>query len=167
MEALGIELPLLLTQILNFIIVLFVLNRFLYKPILRVLEERRQKIEEGLAWSEKARLEEEKMNKRKQELLREAKDEARVILENAKKDAKRLKDEIVASGHTEVAALKVRQQQELVAQHEQMSRELSVQTVDIAAAMVKQILPEVLTSDDQHRVISSQLKKIAKAHEIK
>ncbi|HCS79510.1 TPA: ATP synthase F0 subunit B [Patescibacteria group bacterium] len=167
MEALGVELPLLLTQILNFSIVLFVLTKFLYKPILKALDERRRRIEEGLAWSEKAQLEEEKMTKRKQETLREARDEARVIVENAKKDAQRLRDDIVAAGHQEVASLKVRQQKELEAQFEKMSRELAGKTVDIAAAMVQQILPDVLTSTNQHQLVTSQLAKIAKAHEVK
>src|SRR3989344_7107536 len=167
MEALGVELPLLLTQILNFSIVLFVLNRFLYKPILKVLEERKRKIEEGLAWSEKAAVEEEKIAKRKQEVLREARDEARVIMDNAKKDAQRLRDDIVAAGHQEVATLKVRQQKELEAEFEKNSRELTGKTVEIATAMVKQILPDVLTSADQHQLVTSQLKKIAKAHEVK
>ena len=167
MEALGVELPLLLTQILNFSIVLFVLTKFLYKPILKALDERRHKIEEGLAWTEKAAVEEEKMAKRKTEVLREARDEARVIVENAKKDAQRLRDDIVAAGHQEVATLKVRQQKELEAQFEKMSRELAGKTVDIAAAMVQQILPDVLTSTNQHQLVTSQLAKIAKAHEVK
>ena len=167
MEALGVELPLLLTQILNFSIVLFVLTKFLYKPILKALDERRHKIEEGLAWTEKAAVEEEKMAKRKTEVLREARDEARVIVENAKKDAQRLRDDIVAAGHQEVATLKVRQQKELEAQFEKISSELTGKTVDIAAAMVQQILPDVLTSTNQHQLVTSQLAKIAKAHEVK
>jgi|SRR3989344_3964667 len=167
MEALGVELPLLLTQILNFSIVLFVLTKFLYKPILKALDERRHKIEEGLAWTEKAAVEEEKMAKRKTEVLREARDEARVIVENAKKDAQRLRDDIVAAGHQEVATLKVRQQKELEAQFEKISSELTGKTVDIAAAMVQQILPDVLTSTNQHQLVTSQLAKIAKVHEVK
>ena len=120
-----------------------------------------------MAWSEKAAVEEEKIAKRKQEVLREARDEARVIMDNAKKDAQRLRDDIVAAGHQEVATLKVRQQKELEAEFEKNSRELTGKTVEIAAAMVKQILPDVLTSADQHQLVTSQLKKIAKAHEVK
>ena len=143
------------------------LTKFLYKPILKALDERRHKIEEGLAWTEKAAVEEEKMAKRKTEVLREARDEARVIVENAKKDAQRLRDDIVAAGHQEVATLKVRQQKELEAQFEKISSELTGKTVDIAAAMVQQILPDVLTSTNQHQLVTSQLAKIAKAHEVK
>ena len=51
MEKLGIEPILLLTQVINFTILVVVLTKFLYKPILKMLDERKKKIEEGLTLS--------------------------------------------------------------------------------------------------------------------
>ncbi len=165
MEKLGIQLPLLITQIINFSIVLFVLSKFLYKPILKMLDERKQKIEDGLAWSEKAKQEEEKLLQKKQELLREARDEAKVIIDNAKKDGKRVKDEYLTDGKKELASLREKQMKEMEAKLNELSEQLTAQTVDIAAAMIKQILPQLLSEADQHKLVVEQLRRVAASHE--
>lgn len=164
MEKLGIQLPLLLTQIANFSILLIVLTKLLYKPILKGLESRRKKIEEGLAFTEKAQAEEEKLAKRKDEVLKESRAEARVILENAKKEAKRTKDEIVASGKEEVTKQKERMTKELEAEYKEREEELMGQTVDVASEMVKRLIPEVVSSEQQHQLIRKNLQKIEKTH---
>ena len=64
MEKLGIQLPMLLTQIVNFTIMLLLLTKFLYKPILKALKERKEKISQGLIYAEKMQAEEEKMLKK-------------------------------------------------------------------------------------------------------
>ena len=101
MEKLGIEPSLLLAQIINFSIIVVVLTKFLYKPILAMLAKRKKEIEEGLLITERLRLEEEKLGARREKLLNEARKEARVILEDAKMQGKDLEKEIVAAAHKE------------------------------------------------------------------
>ncbi|MEK7165189.1 MAG: ATP synthase F0 subunit B, partial [Patescibacteria group bacterium] len=86
MEKLGIDIWLLFTQVVNFTIMVVVLNKFLYQPILRMLKERQQKIEAGLANAQKSLIEEEKQVKKRAEVLADAREEARAIIETAKKD---------------------------------------------------------------------------------
>ena len=62
LENFGVEPVLLLAQIVNFAILLFILKRFLYKPILKVLEERKNKIETSMKQSEQIQKEFEEMN---------------------------------------------------------------------------------------------------------
>ena len=88
MEKLGIEPSLLLAQIVNFVIIMVVLTKILYTPILGMLEKRKKEIEESLAIRERLRVEEEKMQVRKEKLLSEARKEARAILDEAKKQGK-------------------------------------------------------------------------------
>lgn len=165
MEKLGVELPLLLTQIVNFAVLLVILTKLLYKPILTGLRERRKKIEEGLAFTEKAKREEEKLTKRQEEVLQDARDEARQIIENAKKDAKRVKEEIIVEGKSEVEALKERQEKELKSRLEELEAQVSRHTVDIASEMVKRLLGDLITTDDQHRIIRKQLERLERSHE--
>ena len=54
MEALGIDLKLLIAQVVNFGILLFVLSKFLYKPVVTMLEERQKKAEQTIKDSDKA-----------------------------------------------------------------------------------------------------------------
>ena len=85
MEQLGIEPKLLLAQIVNFLIIVFVLSKVLYKPVLSMLEKRRKEIAEGLAISDRMRLEEEKFQEKKAARLEVARKEAKTIIEEAKK----------------------------------------------------------------------------------
>lgn len=162
MEKLGIDPKLLLTQILNFAIMVLVLTKLLYKPILKGLEERRQKIAESLRLAEKSKLEDEKHAKKREELLVEAREEAKVIIQSAKKDGQRLKDELIAEGKEEVEVLKTRMEKDLQSKFDTMSKKTVSQTVDIAAEMVKRLLPGVLSASDQQKLIVTQLKKLEK-----
>lgn len=164
MEKLGIEPQLLLTQIVNFAIMVFLLTKFLYKPILKALEERKKKIETSLKLVEKQELEAEKWEKRHQELLVEAREEARVIIENAKKEGKKLKEEILAEGKTEITEQKKRMEKDLQNRFEEMSTKVASKTIDVAAEMVRRLIPELLDDKAQHALIERELKKLEKAH---
>jgi F-type H+-transporting ATPase subunit b len=165
MEKLGIQVPLLLTQIVNFIIMIAVLTKLLYKPILKGLKSRQEKIAQGLAFSENAKLEEEKLAKKRQELLNQARQEGREILEESKKEAKKLKEEIIASGREEINVLRARMEKEIATKAQDMEKEISGKTVDIASEMVKRLLKDVLNDSHQHAFIGQKLKEIEKIHE--
>ena len=165
MEQLGVKLPLLITQVVNFAIMLIVLTKLLYQPILKKLEERRNKIESGLKMAEQMKVEEEKLAERKKELLKEAKEEERLLLQKAQKEAKQVKEGIVAQGKKEVEQMKEKMQKEMDRQFEKAQKEITAQTVDIAAEMVKRLLPELLTEKEQHTLVMTKLKKLEKRHE--
>lgn len=164
MEKLGIELPLLLTQIVNFTILLLVLTKLLYKPILKGLKDRQKKIEDSLVFAEKTKQEEEKLKIRQQEMLKETREESKILLEMARKDAQKQKEEIIEEGKHEAAQLKVKMQKDVESRLEEERSFLVGQTVDIAAEMTKRLLADVLTSDEQHQVIHKQLQKLEKSH---
>ena len=136
MEKLGVELPLLITQIINFVIMIFVLTKLLYKPILKGLEKRRQKIEEGLKLTETVKIEEEHLQKRREEMVKEARIEARAILEEAKKAAKDASDEIINQGKQEVQTLKLKMENELNVRHSEMVKKLTLTTVTTATTLM-------------------------------
>ena len=85
MEALGINLPGLITQIISFLILLFVLSKLLYKPVIKMLDERAERIKTSLSAAEKANedaaLSAEKIEK---ELI-SARQEGQKIIDQAKK----------------------------------------------------------------------------------
>jgi len=98
---LGINAKLLLAQMVNFFILLYVLRRFAYKPILKVLDDRKRSIEKGLGDALKAEqklLETEDLKKR---VLADARQEARMIFVQAEKSAQEMKNSIVESARME------------------------------------------------------------------
>ena len=76
---LGIDWRLLVAQLANFLILLFVLRRFAYKPLLKLLEERKQRIADGLANAQKAKSNLEEAEKERQEIISTAKKEHRKL----------------------------------------------------------------------------------------
>lgn len=131
MENLGINGPLLLLQIVHFVIVLWLLNRLLYKPILGMFERRRERIAEGLAEAERVRtqaaeeqrrLEQQIADERRQSQerlksavsaseeaakrrLEEANAEATEMLAKARAEAEQTRTEALAGLQNEIADL--------------------------------------------------------------
>ncbi|MBI4084925.1 MAG: F0F1 ATP synthase subunit B [Candidatus Liptonbacteria bacterium] len=91
----GIDWKLLLAQVVNFGILLFLLRRFAYRPILAILRKRREGIEHGLRMSEEAERRLASVDIMKEEVLHGAKEEALTIVSAAHDTAKKRKDEMM------------------------------------------------------------------------
>ncbi len=162
MEKLGIEPSLLLAQIVNFTIIMVVLTKLLYKPILGMLQKRKSQIEESLRRSESLRLEEEKMQTRREKLLSEARREARVIIDEAKSQGRQAEQEIIVVAHREAGEINEKAKREVAAIHEALSADIQRESVELAGLMAKQLVGSVLTSADQHKLIDKYLEEIQK-----
>lgn len=162
MEKLGIEPSLLLAQIVNFAIIVVALTKLLYKPILAMIAKRKKEIEDGLALSVRQREEEEKFGLRKEKLLADARTEARVILDDAKKQAKEAEYEMMTLAHKEAAEILEKAKTEAKATHEALSSEIRREAVEIASAMTKRLVASVLSPGDQHKLIAKHLTELEK-----
>src|SRR3989344_5353626 len=93
---LGIDWRLFLSQAANFLILLAVLRFFAYKPLLKLLKDRRQKIEEGLRKSDEADRRLGEVNQMAKDRLKDADREALGILRETEEKAKKLEEELLA-----------------------------------------------------------------------
>src|ERR1043165_1166819 len=91
-DTFGWNWKLFLSQVISFCIVAFLLQRFAYKPILTVLEERRRKIEEGELNAEKIKRELAEAEKRYQEILAKADADAQRMIDEARESAAHLSE---------------------------------------------------------------------------
>lgn len=89
MEAIGINIPGLISQFINFGVFLFLLTVFLYKPVIKVLDQRAEKIKESLDQAEKAREESAKSGEEVQKALAESRDRAQIIVQQAQELSKK------------------------------------------------------------------------------
>ena len=90
-----IDASLLLAQFINFTIVLLVLYKFAYKPILKTLNDRTDKIEKGLKDAEDAQKKLAEMEKKEKEVLTKAKEEGQKIITTAETTARKNKEELL------------------------------------------------------------------------
>ncbi len=114
MDALGINLPGLLTQLISFTILFLILYKFLYGPITNMLDQRAERIKASLEAAERARTEaassaeavEQEMGKARQEgqrLIAEAQEAARRAGEQIEQRSRQQSDEIIARAQSEIA----------------------------------------------------------------
>lgn len=160
MEALGIEPKLLVAQIVNFFVIVIILNVLLYKPILSMLAKRKKEIEEGLKYTEKMRGENEKAEERKAAIMADARKEGQVIIEEARRngkteekqileEARRTADEIIEKGKISVRE-----------ERESMQKNIKKEVVNLAILMAKRLLSETITQEMQQKILSKHIKEI-------
>lgn len=161
MEKLGIEPTLLAAQIVNFLIIVIVLSRFLYKPILTMLEKRKKEIEEGVRLTAKAREDEAKFDQKKERMLITTRKEAQEILEEARKQAKVEEKDIMVAAHKEAEAIVSRGKEDVVRAREEMEKGVRDSAIKLATAMAKRLLSGILTDGQQHTLIAKHIKEIS------
>src|SRR3990167_64926 len=160
MEQLGIEPSLLLAQVVNFLIIVFVLSKVLYKPIIDMIDKRKREIEEGLTLTQKMREEEEKMQAKKVKLLEETRKEGRVVIEEAKKQAKEVEKDLVAQAQKQAEEIVAKGKADVERLHESMQKDVRKEAIDLAIRMTKRLLASVLSAKDQHALIEKHVKEL-------
>jgi F-type H+-transporting ATPase subunit b len=160
MDKLGIEPKLLFAQIVNFLIIVFILTKLLYKPILNMLEKRKKEIEEGLKLTVKMREDEEKFEQKKLKMLETTRKEAQGIIDEARKQAGEEAREIITDAHKDVEQIVQKGKEDAQAARVEMEKDVRRESVELAVAMSKRLLSKVLSSEDQHRLIAKNIKEL-------
>jgi len=160
MDKLGIEPKLILAQLLNFAIIVIVLQKLLYKPILDMINKRKKEIAEGVAITEKMRVEEEKFKEKQEKALEKAREDALGIIEDAKKQAKDVEKELVADAHIQATAIITRAKAEADEIHTSAQVALRKEAVELATVMAKRLLSSVMTAKEQHAYIAKRVKDL-------
>lgn len=161
MEKLGINLTGLIGQAINFGLLVFLLYRFLLKPILKMLDERRQRIAQGLEEAEQARRELALIEQEREKLLAEARQKAQEISARATQRAQKMRDEILAQAHQEARQLLEKAQQEIERERQQALTEARRQVTDLSLLMTQKVVGKALSEDDHRRLIGQFLEEEA------
>ena len=152
---------LFLSQVVSFSIVALLLKRFAYKPILAVLEERRQRIAEGLLNAEKIKQQLAEAEQRYQEILTKANGEAQKMIDEARESSAHLAErkqlEAIAAAEQIVAKAREAAALEHERTMESMKRELGRLVVETTA----KVTGKVLTSEDQQRLQEEVARQVA------
>ena len=158
MEALGINLPGFLSQIISFLIVLFIVSRFTPR-ILNALDERARKIQEGLEAAERARQEAQQAQANMQVQLESALKEGQAIIEQASRAAEQVRQEILAEAHRESEAMLARARAEFQLERDKALQELRSQFADLTIVAAEKVINESLDKDRHERLIQNVLEE--------
>lgn len=157
---LGIDWRLLIAQLINFVILLAVLYRFLYKPVLKLLHERSVRIEEGLKNADTAEAKLKEASAAYERKVLEARFESQKIVETAKKEGEKVKAEVVAAAQKEADKIVASGRSRLTAEKEKIMREAQEDLADLVTHATEHVLGEVVTPEIDKQLIEQAVKKV-------
>ena len=160
---LGIDINILVAQIINFAIVVFVLQRFLYKPVLTMLDKRRKEIQVGLQLKADMEEEKEKLADKRKKIVKEASVEAQRIVAAAITDAKKEGERIIEEARVEAKAEFDKKMAEVSRERAKIVDEARQKALDYAIILSEKILGAKLTKAEQERLLKDSIERVQRA----
>ncbi len=148
----GVSWPKLIAQIIIFLTLYFTLLKFAFGPIIKVLEERRRRIEEGQANAEKIKQQLADAEKHYEEVTHKANLEAQKLIEEARKSGDALKEKKAQDAIREAEEILVRARQDIEIERNRMNAEVKSQLVHLVVNTTAKVTGKVLTPEDQKRL---------------
>jgi F-type H+-transporting ATPase subunit b len=160
-EAAGLQINLfwIIVSSLNFLLFLFILWTLALKPVSRMLEARRSRIETGLRDAEQARLAREQADAERLAALQEARREANEILQRAQKIAQETRDADITAAREEVERIKTRATSEIEAEKQHAMQELRAEVANLAIEAAEKVIGESMDDTRQRRIVAEFLRE--------
>lgn len=152
----------LLFQIINFGILIFVLNKFLYGPIVKIIDQRNKKIQDGIKAAEKNLEEKANLGEFKKRIQLKAEKEATEILNKARKQANDQSKEMMIESKKETQAIVQKEFENLKEKLKDEEVKMKNRIGNLVVDMTTKVLEETLSSAAQHKIIDRELKALAK-----
>jgi len=142
---------------LNFVVFLVLMWTFAFKPISSMLNQRRERIEQGLKDAEQARADRANAEQERTATLSDARREANDILARAQKVAQETRDADIAATREELERLRARATEEIEGEKARALAELRGEVAELALAAAGKVLHESMTGERQRRLVEEFL----------
>ncbi len=159
----GLDPVLLVAQIVNFLIVLYVLKRFLYKPVLSMLDERKKTIKEGIERAAEGQRMLEDASHQQKKLLKEAHDQATLIIADAKKAASSIVSETETTMKKRTDKMIKEAEIQIMEEAKKTEERLSSHVSALAVQFLQQALKDLFTEKDQEEIMVRAIKQLKKS----
>ena len=156
----GVNPILLLAQIVNFAVLLILLKKFFYKPILKVLEERKHKIETSVTQAEKIQNKLVETESRQNQIIGEAESQPSKIIEEAKEASKKIQETVAAETNKKVEETLIKAKEAINFEKEKMVGQVKAEMATLVAETTKRVLGKTLTDKDNEEVVRASLKEL-------
>ena len=157
--SLGINLPLLVVFIINFIVLLVLLRLFLFKPVLKMLDERAQRTKEGMELAEATKKEYEQAKGEVQKQIEKGRQEAQAVIAQAMQVGERLKEESRQEAAKQAQTIIDRTRIELGVERDKIVEDLRREFVDISIAAAEKVIKETLDREKHRKLIEETLRE--------
>lgn len=158
--ALGLDWRILIAQLFNFAILVFVLWRFAYKPVFKLLEERREKIAQGVKDSEDAGVKLGEAVSEKKALIAEARKESVKIIDEAKEKAEIKYQEIIAKSKNDIKLIIEEEKLKIAAEKNVAFASIKDEAAKMISLALEKILPQSLDNKRDGELIAKAIKDL-------
>jgi len=159
--SLGINLPLLVVFIINFIVLFILLRLFLYKPVLKMLDERAKRTKDAMELAEATKKEFEQAKAEVQKQIDKGRQEAQAIITQAMQVGERLKEESRQEATKQAQTIVDRTRSELETERGKIVDGLRREFADIAISAAEKVIKETLDKEKHRKLIEETLQESA------
>jgi F-type H+-transporting ATPase subunit b len=154
LNTLGVNWTMLVAQLLNFGILLVALTYLLYKPVLKLIDERRERIRQSMEHAEKLEVQVQEMEKERKKRMKELDDQAKTFLEQAREQAEGTKKQILDGAKAEVDQMLEKGRKQLHDEKQKLLTDLQKTVSSVSVSLAEKILEREFSDADQKRMLS-------------
>jgi len=153
----------MLWEVVNFLVLMYLLKRFLYKPVMNMLDSRRQKIKGDLEQARRQKEEAHQLKEKHQSELKEARQKAQQIIDEAEGRGKERAQEIITEAREEAERIKERNLAEIEQARQEAADELRQEVASISMMVASKFLREKLNEKEHQELIQKYIEDLEAA----
>ncbi len=162
MDKLGINLPLLVAQLVNFGLIAFLLSRFLYRPVLNALSNRTARIQESMENAEQVKQQLARAQQDYEAQLNKARQEAAQIVAQANDRAKVQAEDVLNQARAEAERIQVEGRQQIAQERDQLLRGLQGQLATLVTQTASTVIGQELHGPEHQRLIQQSISSLGR-----
>jgi F-type H+-transporting ATPase subunit b len=157
---LGIDPTLLIAQVVNFLVLLFILKALVYKPLLSLFDKRKKMIEKTVEDSQRIEERLVKLEEERKTILSDASKEAMAVVDTAKKEAEKEREEALQKAKKEISTLAERYRDQLATEKVAMIAEIKAEMAELIVRSSQKIIEKEFSDADQQRLVQAVNKEL-------
>lgn len=149
----------IIATVVLFLILLALLKKFAWGPLMGVMDQRAEFISNEIDQAEKSRIESEKLLEEQRSLLKEARNDAKAIVESAREQGESQREEIVKAARNEVARLREEASLEIASEREKAVAAVREEFVSLSVLAASKVLGKEVSEEDNRELIEEAIAK--------
>ena len=158
----GLDPVLFAAQVVNFLIIAWIINRFLIRPLMANMKARREKIAAGLEDAEKARVALENAAKERDKILQNASEEAFRLLQNARDEAERLRAAALERAGADAERVIQDARGVLALERQDMEKDVQSLSLELSGKILENVVEGLFSDEEKRRIVARGIERIGR-----
>ena len=159
MDAVGINWPGLLTQLISFLILFLLLKKFLYRPVIKMLEDRAEKIKTSLEAADKVMQDAEQTTAANESLMLKAREESQALISESREQAKKIKESELEKSKLQIEIERKRALDEIRSEEDKIINNIRSEFSGLAISAAEKIIEREVNENNHKEIIQLFLEK--------